>query len=254
MDHPVVVGVMDGRRHVAHRLERPAQLQLHPAQRPPLHVLHHDEAAAVLLGDAVDRDDVRVRQARGRQRLAREALGGLLRVGRGHRELQRDPAAQAGVPGLPHLADAALTQARDTDEFRHPALGLAQHRRDLGGHGAVGTEERVVLAVQVVLEFLHAFRGDAFGAEELFDADRPGKVLLGEKPGANGEASEVPVLRAAEDAAQAAHQVERSLLAFRHYAPPNSASHSCERSSGLPTDSQRIERTALRNSSRLRVR
>jgi hypothetical protein len=253
VDDVLLVGVVDGVGDVAQRLERLAELQLQAAQGAALDVLHHDEAAAVLLGHAVDRDDVRMGQARRRERLAREAFGRPFLVGRRHGQLDRDPPAETGIPGLPHLADAPLPQPRHADEFRQATVGFRQHGHDLRRHRAVGTEKRVILAVDLGLEFPDALDADALPAEQVLDVDLPGDLVLGKEAGADGAAPEAAVLRSAQHAPQPPREIG-VLSAFDHYEPPNSASHSWDRSSGLPTDSQRIDRTALRNSSRLRVR
>ena len=53
------------------------------AERLALDVAHDEEDEAARLADAMDRDDVRVREAGGRARLAHEPLARLRRCGRG---------------------------------------------------------------------------------------------------------------------------------------------------------------------------
>ena len=81
-------------------------------ERAALQVLHGDVGAAVGLAAVVDRDDVRVVEARRGLRLAPEALDELavLGVALGH-DLERDLAAEARVLGEVHRRHAADAEA-----------------------------------------------------------------------------------------------------------------------------------------------
>ena len=78
------------------------------AQRAPGHQLHHDRLGAVLRAGVVDRDDARVGEAGGGDRLLAEpgdeaVVGGEVGV----EQLHRDLAAQDLVGAAPHLGHAA---------------------------------------------------------------------------------------------------------------------------------------------------
>src|SRR5689334_575763 len=100
MDDALPVRLDEGGGHLRDEVERVAELQTMlfqvRAQRRAVHELRGEEAAAVhRLPDVVDRDDVRMIQSRGRERLTPKALqaprvGGDL----GREELQGDGAAQ----------------------------------------------------------------------------------------------------------------------------------------------------------------
>ena len=90
---------------------------------------HRDEEAPVVVAGAVDRDDVRVLEARGGERLAHEELA---QVGRRRRaradQLQRDGAPELGVVGAvddAHAADAGerLDGVAGDDRARRHARG-----------------------------------------------------------------------------------------------------------------------------------
>jgi len=79
VDHPLGVGVLEACRRLQDesggvcRLEPPPGLD-HPLDAGALDVLHDEVVVAVLLGDGVDLDDVRVGQGGGAPRLAHETL------------------------------------------------------------------------------------------------------------------------------------------------------------------------------------
>jgi hypothetical protein len=84
------------------------------AERLALEALHHDERAALVLADVVDRADVRVVERRGRLRLALEALAsGLVLEVRFRQELHRHRAVKARVLGLVDDAHPAGAQPLD---------------------------------------------------------------------------------------------------------------------------------------------
>ena len=90
-----------------------------PVQRGAVDQLHHDEAAAFVLADVVERADVGVVQRRGGARLALEALRGQ-RVGgrRLRQELHRDVAAEPEVLAPVHDTHAASAQPIDNAVVR----------------------------------------------------------------------------------------------------------------------------------------
>ena len=98
------------------------------AERLALHVAHDEEDEAARLADAMDRDDVRMREAGGRARLAQEPLA---RLG-GAREVRRQ-----------HLdGDVAveLHVAREVDDAHAAAAELALEGV-LAGEGGLELEE-----------------------------------------------------------------------------------------------------------------
>ncbi len=105
-------------------------------ERAALDVLHDDEVGAVELASVEDRDDVRVREARGVRRLAPEALDELLvvRVPR-VQHLDRDTAAEFLVLGEVDVGHAAAAElARDAVTPREERSGECV----LGRHGCRG--------------------------------------------------------------------------------------------------------------------
>ena len=116
VDDPVAMGVAERGQHLAHvrhrdrdraRAARDDQL----LQRAPLDVLHDDEVRPLYLSAVVDRDDVRVREARGMRRLATEPLDEL-RVVRVPlvEHLDRDLATELLILGEPDVGHAAAPE------------------------------------------------------------------------------------------------------------------------------------------------
>ena len=104
-----VEGARDGceQRDRALRLEPRARRE-DATQVRPLDEPHRDEQASLVLAGLVDRQHVRVIEARGEARLAQEALAEPVVIGEVRREqLQRDRAPKPRVDGLVHLAHAA---------------------------------------------------------------------------------------------------------------------------------------------------
>ncbi len=136
VDDPARVGVVEGRRDLAHEADHPLGLEAGPfledgADRLPLHELHGEERHLVLLADVEQGDDVGVGQRPRDPRLLVEALleRPVLRAPRGDVEadrLDRQGALDEGVEGLvdgPHGAEAE--GARD--------LVAADRGRDFAG-------------------------------------------------------------------------------------------------------------------------
>ena len=101
------VGDLRGDRDRARRLERALATQQR-LQVGPVDVAHRDEEAAVGLARLVDRDDVRVVEARGEPRLAEHPLAEPFVVGEAlAQQLQGDRALEPHVERAVHLAHAA---------------------------------------------------------------------------------------------------------------------------------------------------
>ena len=98
------------------------------AERLALHVAHDEEDEAARLADAMDRDDVRVREAGRRARLAQESLA---RLG-GAREVRRQD--------LDGDVAIELHVAREVDDAHAAAAELALERV-LAGQGGLQVEE-----------------------------------------------------------------------------------------------------------------
>jgi len=98
------------------------------SERLALHVAHDEEDEAARRSDAVDGDDVRVRESRGRARLAHEAFA---RVGR---------AREVGWQGLDGDVAVQLHVAREVHDAHPPAAELALERV-LSGEGRLKLEE-----------------------------------------------------------------------------------------------------------------
>ncbi len=101
----------------------------HLAQGLAGHVLHHDVGRAVLLAPVVDGDDVRMVEARGRLRLAAEALDAV-GVGRVRRcqDLDRDASIEQSVVREEHVGHAAVAD-------RFAQLVAVREDAAVGGHG-----------------------------------------------------------------------------------------------------------------------
>lgn len=118
MDDALLVGVLEcggdlGSVADGLGLIHPAPLFEQFAQGVAVHVLHRDEAAALVNPRVVDTDDVGVLEAGDHARLAFEGGDGLgvSRGGEGFaEELERHPAAQALVFGEPYLGHATGTE------------------------------------------------------------------------------------------------------------------------------------------------
>jgi hypothetical protein len=89
--------------------------------RPPitwssvrLDELHHQVVVPLVLADIVKRDDVRVVQRRDRARPVAEAPAVFVfERSIGMKNLDRDRAAESGIPGLEDIAHSARTNRRD---------------------------------------------------------------------------------------------------------------------------------------------
>jgi hypothetical protein len=102
--------------------------QLELIERTPRHELGDEVGAAVDLADAVDRDDVGMRQARDRPRLDEEVLSRqIARLALGD-ELDGDGAIEEQVVGQIDLAHAALADEAHQAVLVEP-LGRAPRRR-----------------------------------------------------------------------------------------------------------------------------
>ena len=126
------VGDLRGDRDGARGCER----ALAPEQRlevDPVHVAHRDEQAAVCLAGLVDRNDVRVVEARGEPRLPQHPLAEPLVIGEAFaQELQGDGALEPHVERAVHLAHAAApgksTDLVAGDELTRRNASLYCHR------------------------------------------------------------------------------------------------------------------------------
>ncbi len=124
-----VEGVGDPRHHPRRAARRnPAALGDELLEARALHVAHGDVEPALVLARAVDRDDVRVLQARRDQRLAHEQLAEARVLGAlGGDQLQRDLTAELGIGGAVH----------------HPhAPGAGERLDDVAGHDGALLEGR----------------------------------------------------------------------------------------------------------------
>ena len=103
-------------------------------QRGAVDQLHHDEAAAFVLADVVERADVGVVQGRGGAGLALEAFRGQ-RVGGGRlgQELHRDVAAEAEVLAPVHHTHAASAQPIDDAVVRNDGTDHLEPNRAVPG-------------------------------------------------------------------------------------------------------------------------
>ncbi len=123
-------------------------------QARPLHEAHGDEQPAVVLAGPVDRDDVRVLQARGGERLAHEELAQTRVAGAlGRDQLERDRASELGVVGPVDDAHAA-----DAGERLDGVAGDDRARRHTGGRHRIAPaprEDRVASADIVRHAALH---------------------------------------------------------------------------------------------------
>ena len=133
MDDASRMSGVEGGSGLAQPLEGPARLlgatrREAVRERAAREVLHHDVWAALVLADVEDRDRAGgVREARRRERLAREAAAHRLVVGvRAGEHLDRDDAPEHGVLGPVHLAHAAARDELDV------AVALGQRHRS--GH------------------------------------------------------------------------------------------------------------------------
>ena len=102
----------------------------------PLHVLHHDERSAVVLGHVVDGADVGMIERRGGACFAKEPLAGIPARRQIRKEyLDRDFAFELRVLGEEHFAHSAAAKGRADPVVRNRAVGfqsggiLAQIRR-----------------------------------------------------------------------------------------------------------------------------
>src|SRR6266511_529344 len=114
---------------------RSGAMYLGVAMRPPAHVLHDHEGVGTVLALIEDRDDVRMRDARGAPRLVGEALAER-RVGLRPEELHGDVAREPLVPRAPDLARAALVDALDEPVAVGEEAALLARRRG-AGHDSV---------------------------------------------------------------------------------------------------------------------
>ena len=82
-------------------------------QRLALHVLHHDEHAAIGVADLVDLADERMIERGSGQRLATETRArDVVRLRRGRQQLHRDAALETCVFRKKHFAHAAGAERR----------------------------------------------------------------------------------------------------------------------------------------------
>jgi len=123
-----LVGVRRGQFRGQRHRQRPGAQPV--GQGLALDILHRHEVNAVALADVVDDDDVRVVQAGGQLRFAREAqapigVGGKLRG----QDLEGDVSIEPGIAGPVDLAHASA--AKGGDDLVH-----ADQRPRGKGHGA----------------------------------------------------------------------------------------------------------------------